>query len=79
MENSTQFEVGKIYQMRFITDSALKIQWECISRTARRATFRRIGSSEQITRKVNTYDDYEYVNYSSYSMAPSMNSDSLVQ
>jgi hypothetical protein len=76
MENqtNTKFEVGVTYEMRFITDSDLKVPFTCIKRTEKRATFSRQNSKEVITKGIKTYMGEEYANYGSYSMAPSINS-----
>jgi len=70
------FEIGKTYQMSFIGDSDLKVNFTCIKRTAKTATFK--NSNEMITRKINSYGDSEYVLDGSYSMSPSIRASRIV-
>ena len=64
------FKTGNTYQMRFITDSDLVVNFTCIKRTAKTATFKRVASSEVITRRIKEYDGEEFVLEGNYSMAP---------
>jgi hypothetical protein len=78
MENSTtKFEVGNIYEMRFIGDSDLKPKFICVKRTAKTATFERYQAKETLTRRIKNYNGNEYVLEGSYSMAPSINSKNI--
>ena len=80
MENSiTTFEANKIYQMRFIGDSDLKVNYLCVGRTAKRATFQKVGStSEVIKRGVKVHGGTEYVLEGSYSMSPCIKASRIV-
>jgi hypothetical protein len=64
------FEVGSVYEMRFITDSDLRVKFICTKRTAKTATFERFQGTETFSKKIHTYDNSEYVKYDTYSMAP---------
>lgn len=73
------FEVGKVYEMRFIGDNDLRPRFKCIARTAKSAKFERLrGGAEVLTRRIKSYDGSEYVLEGSYSMAPSINAKHVV-
>ena len=73
MENSIKkFEVGSIYEMRFICDSDLRPQYICVKRTAKTVTFEKFQGTETLTRRIKNYDSSEYVLEGNYSMAPSI-------
>jgi hypothetical protein len=79
MESIAKFEVGNIYQMRFITDSDLKPEYICVKRTEKSVTFERFKSAnDKIVRRIKEYNGSEYVLYGNYSMAPSIKASSLV-
>lgn len=74
----TNFETGNIYEMRFIGDSELKVQWLCVKMTPKTASFKCLTSTEVITRKIKTYNNCDYVLQGSYSMAPSISASRIV-
>ena len=45
-----KFEAGNIYEMRFICDSDLRVNYVCLSRTAKKVNFGKVGSKEIISR-----------------------------
>jgi hypothetical protein len=73
-----KFETGNIYQMKFIGDSNLLVKYVCLSRTAKKITFGKVGSEETISRMVKVYDNIEYVLEGNYSMAPIIKADIIV-
>lgn len=73
-----KFEAGNIYEMRFICDSDLRVNYVCLSRTAKKVTFGKVGYKEIISRMVKISDNIEYVLEGSYSMAPSIKADRIV-
>jgi hypothetical protein len=76
---SKTFQIGNIYEMRFIGDSDLKISFKCVKRTAKTVTMESVKGSESLTRRIKTsYDNIEYVLKGSYSMAPAISADKLV-
>lgn len=76
---ATTFETGNIYRMNFIVDSDLKVDYICVKRTEKTATFERFQRpSESLTRKIKVYNNVEYVLDGSYSMAPSIYADKIV-
>ena len=77
--NTTKFILHKTYEMRFIGDSDLKVNWECIKITPKTATFKREGAKETMTRKIKIYNNVESVLEGSYSMAPSIYADKIVR
>ena len=79
MTNSTTFETGNIYQMRFVTDSQLRPEFICMDRTPKTATFYAIKGNDVIKRKIRIDSEgFEYIVDGSYSMAPSINSKKVV-
>lgn len=73
------FEVGNIYQMDFIGDSQLKPHFICVKRTAKTATFERFKSNkDSITRKIQVFNNSEYIREGSYSMAPAIYANKVV-
>ena len=74
---TTTFEASKIYEMRFIGDSALKVPFTCVKRTAKTATFK--SKHETINRRIKIYNGEEYVLEGSYSMAPSINAKNIIK
>ena len=75
----SKFEVGSVYEMRFIGDSNLKPMFICTKRTAKTATFERFQGTETFSKKINIYDNTEYVRYDSYSMAPTITASKIVR
>jgi hypothetical protein len=74
-----RFETGNIYQMRFITDSDLLVNYICTKRTDKTVSFERyMNATEVITKKIKVYNNEEYIVTGSYSMAPSIKSSNLV-
>ena len=73
-----KFEAGNIYEMRFICDSDLRVNYICLSRTAKKITFGKVGSKEIISRMAKVFENIEYVKEGSYSMAPSIKADKIV-
>lgn len=78
IEMCSKFEVGKIYQMKFIGDADLKIPYICIKRTAKMVTLEKDQGKEVLKRKINVYRGVEYVRAGSYSMAPSIYADKVI-
>lgn len=74
IQDNSQFEVGKKYEMNFITDSDLKPKFICISRTEKTVKFQRERGGEVMTRRVKNWGGHEYVTEGSYSMAPTISS-----
>lgn len=77
----TQFEVGNVYEMRFIGDSELKPWYICVKRTEKTATFEawKRPNDKAITRRVkSTFDGHEIIFDGNYSFAPSINSNRVV-
>jgi len=73
------FEVGNIYRMNFIGDSQLKPQYICVKRTAKSATFESIKNpKDSITRKIQVFNNSEYIREGCYSMAPTIYADKVV-
>lgn len=75
---NTQFETGNVYQMTFIGDSSLKVEFLCVKRTNKTVTFEKYKGTEMLTRRIKVYDDVEYVLQGSYSMAPSIKATRIV-
>jgi hypothetical protein len=71
---STTFETGATYEMRFIGDSELNPIFKCVKRTAKTATFVDAHDGETITRKIRTWSGHETILLGNYSMAPSISS-----
>ena len=75
MKNANEmkrFEVGNIYEMRFVTDSELKPLYSCTKRTAKTVTFEKFQRTEKITKRIKEWDGSEFIRYDTYSMAPSI-------
>jgi len=72
------FEISSIYEMRFIGDSDLKVNYICIKRTAKTVTFERHGKTEKITRRIKEFNDSEYIRDGNYSMAPAIYAKNIV-
>jgi hypothetical protein len=76
---TTKFEIGNIYKMRFITDSDLSVKYICVKRTEKTVTFERfMDSSDKICKKVKVYNNEEYIVTGNYSMAPSIKAANIV-
>ena len=73
-----KFSKGNIYEMSFIGDSDLKVKFICTKTTPKTATFEKFKGSEKITRKINTRNGVEFVNYGNYSMTPSISANKIV-
>lgn len=73
-----KFEEGNIYMMTFAGDSELKLQFICVKRTAKMATFEAVFGNEVIQKKIKEFDGVEMVRVGSYSMAPAIYADKLV-
>lgn len=74
-----RFEVGSIYEMRFIGDSDLKPAYICVKRTNKTASFERFQRpNDSLTRKILTHGEVEYVREGSYSMAPTIYASRLI-
>lgn len=79
MQNELKkFEVGNVYEMRFIGDSDLRPQFICVNRTAKTATFERFKGTETLTRRIKEYEGVEYVLEGAYSMAPRIKASNVV-
>lgn len=82
-----KFEVGNIYQMRFIGDSELVLKWICIKITEKTASFKQIKlpfngvvcENDIITRRIkNNSNNVNYIVDGKYSMAPSIHANNVV-
>ena len=79
METIVKFEVGNIYEMRFIGDSNLKPHFICVKITEKTASFERYQKpSDKFTKKKKVSNNAEYVLYDTYSMAPIIRATSIV-
>ncbi len=67
-----KFNIGKIYEMRFITDSNLTVKFVCVKRTEKSATFQSVDKKEVLNRRIKVWDNCEYILEGNYSMAPSI-------
>lgn len=77
---TVKFEIGNVYEMRFITDSELKPQFICTKLTKSQATFERfMNSNDRITKKIKIYDNIEYIVTDNYSLAPVIKADRIVK
>lgn len=76
---TTKFEIGNIYEMRFITDSDLSVKYICVKRTEKTVKFERFGNpSDSISKKVKVYNNEEYVVTENYSLAPCIKASRIV-
>lgn len=76
---TTKFEIGNIYEMRFITDVDLSVKYICVKRTEKTVKFERFENpSDSISKKVKVYNNEEYVVTENYSMAPCIKASRLV-
>lgn len=73
-----KFEKGNIYTMTFAGDSELKLQFICIERTAKTATFEAVFGDEVIQKKIKEFEGVEMVRVGSYSKAPAIYANKLV-
>lgn len=79
MENMNNFEVGNIYEMRFITDSDLRPKFICVKRTAKTVSFERFKSpTDKMTRRIKESAGVEYILHGNYSMAPIIRATNVV-
>ena len=72
------FEVGNIYEMRFIGDFELRPHFICTKRTPKTASFKGLNTGEIINRRIKISDEGEYVVDGSYSMAPTIRAKRVV-
>lgn len=78
---TTKFEVGNVYEMRFIGDSNLSVRYICVKRTEKTATFEEFKHSKPtaITRKIKfNHEGNELIYDGNYSFAPCINSKRVV-
>jgi hypothetical protein len=76
---TTRFETGNIYEMRFINDSDLSAKFICVKRTAKTVTFERyMNPSDSISKKIKVYNNEEYIVAGNYSMAPCIKASRVV-
>jgi len=78
LNNTKNFEAGNIYEMFFYGDSDLRPQWMCGKLTAKTGTFVNIKTKEVITKKIKSYDNIQYIELGSYSMAPRISAKRIV-
>jgi len=78
MSTVTKFEEGNIYNLTFIGDSDLKVPYICVKRTPKMATFEKFQGKEVLKRKINIYDQVEYIRAGNYSMAPTIRANKVV-
>jgi hypothetical protein len=79
MNAVTKFETGNIYQMNFIGDSELKVNYICTKITKTSATFEKFMNPEiKITKKIRISDSVEYILTDSYSFAPIIRASRIV-
>lgn len=65
------FEIGKTYNMKYIGDSQMLIQWTVIKRTAKTIQVQdQWGETMQKRIKFDSYSNSEFIEKGSYSMAP---------
>lgn len=78
--NIKNFEVGNIYEMRYVGDSQLKPQFICVKVTDKTATFERFGQKEKpISRRIKTNSEgVQYIVDGNYSMAPSITAVNII-
>lgn len=68
----SQFEAGKHYEMRFLTDADLLVPHKCLKRTAQTAVFKNLNSGETFRRRIKSFRGEEYIKEGSYSMPPTI-------
>ena len=73
---TSKFQIGKTYQMNFIGDADLRVQFVCVKRTAKTVTLK--GTHETLNCRVKEYSGSEYVKAGSYSMAPTIYANKVV-
>ena len=73
-----RFEVGNIYEMRFIGDSDLKVAFICTKRTPKTVRLEAVKSKEILNRKIKNSEIEEYILEGSYSMAPSIRAGKVI-
>lgn len=73
---TSKFQIGKTYQMNFIGDADLRVQFVCVKRTDKTVTLK--GTHETLNCRVKEYSGSEYVKAGSYSMAPTIYADKVV-
>ena len=73
-----KFEVGNIYEMRFIGDSALKVAFICTKKTAKTVRLEGVKGKEILNRRIKNSDIEEYILQGSYSMAPSIRAGKVI-
>lgn len=72
------FEVGNVYEMRYIGDNDLRPLWFCSKVTPKMATFEKYqNKKETITRKIKSSGGVDYVLEGNYSMAPSISANHI--
>ncbi len=77
MATLATFKEGKIYTMRVVSNSSLLVEWKCIKRTPKMATFVNVkDENEVMRRRINQGHGCEYVREGNYSMAPVLSADS---
>ena len=75
-----EFEVNSVYEMRYIGDSDLRVEYIVIKRTAKTITFDRFKHPllERFSRRVRLDSEgREYIVDGSYSMAPSISAKNI--
>jgi len=73
---TSKFQIGKTYQMLFIGDADLRVQFVCVKRTDKTVTLK--GTHETLNCRVKEYSGSEYVKAGSYSMAPTIYANKVV-
>ncbi len=73
---TSKFQIGKTYEMFFIGDADLRIQFVCVKRTDKTVTLK--GTHETLNCRVKEYSGSEYVKAGSYSMVPTIYADKVV-
>jgi hypothetical protein len=73
---TSKFQIGKTYEMLFIGDADLRVQFVCVKRTDKTVTLK--GTHETLNCRVKEYSGSEYVKAGSYSMAPTIYANKVV-
>ena len=73
---TSKFQIGKTYEMLFIGDADLRVQFVCVKRTDKTVTLK--CTHETLNCRVKEYSGSEYVKAGSYSMAPTIYADKVV-
>jgi len=75
-----RFEVGNIYELRFVGDHNVRPQYICTKRTALSVSFEEFNSphAPKLTKRFKIHNGHEYITAGNYSMAPIIRADKVV-